>query len=116
MNDEMPHTCHAHDCKARVPPSMFMCRSHWYSLPKATRDAIWREYRPGQEDDKIPSVRYLAVQRLGVAQAAFKPNDEDAARVAAGYIQQAIHYRQLAIDAGDGDPLAGLTLSLKSRA
>lgn len=99
------HTCHAPDCGKRVPPKMFMCREHWYSLKKGTRDAIWREYRPGQEQDKRPSRRYLAVQRAALAEVVFKPNDEAAALKAAEYLASAVFYRDAAIAAGEGDPL-----------
>lgn len=61
----MKHECHAHGCAVAVPPSMVMCRPHWWSVRKALRDAIWREYRRGQERDKRPSARYMAVQRWG---------------------------------------------------
>lgn len=102
------HTCHAHGCTRRVPPSMWGCRAHWFSLPKPIRDAVWREYRPGQESDKRPSFRYMAVQRLAVAHTAFKPNDPEAARICAGYMREAIAFQQAAIEKGLGDPLAGL--------
>jgi hypothetical protein len=104
----MGHTCHAHGCERRVPPSMFACKPHWFALPKKIRDAIWNEYRPGQEDDKQPSLRYMAVQRLAVAHTAFKPHDEQAAYEAAQYMQDAMILRRRAIEAGQGDPLAGL--------
>jgi hypothetical protein len=52
------HTCHATGCTKTVPPAMFMCRTHWYSLPKRLRDQIWVTYRAGQEDDKEPSAAY----------------------------------------------------------
>lgn len=104
----MSHTCHAHGCERRVPPAMFACRSHWYQLRKPMRDAIWREYRAGQEIDKKPSLRYLAVQRLAVGELAFKPHDEEAARIAAQYIAEATIWRRRAMEAGQGDPLAGL--------
>jgi hypothetical protein len=107
----MRHYCHAHGCNVVVPPSMMMCKSHWYALPKATRDAIWREYRRGQEVDKSPSIRYLAVQRLAVAQVAFRPHDEEAAKICAQYMRHALYYRELAVQNGQGDPLEGLALS-----
>lgn len=53
------HYCHAKHCNKPVPPSMFMCRSHWYALPRPMRDRIWATYRPGQERDKRPSHEYL---------------------------------------------------------
>jgi hypothetical protein len=57
----MSHTCHATGCRVPVPPRMFMCRKHWYSLPKSMRDAVWAAYVPGQEIRKDPTPGYLAV-------------------------------------------------------
>lgn len=57
------HRCHATGCTVAVPPKMFMCRSHWYRLPKPLRDAIWAEYVPGQETRKDPTRAYLAAAR-----------------------------------------------------
>jgi len=102
----MKHTCHAHGCTATVPPSMFMCRIHWFKLKKTTRDAIWREYRPGQENDKSPSIRYMAVQQRAIAEAAFVPRDEAAARIAAQYLLKAMEWRERAIAEGQGDPFS----------
>lgn len=56
----MTHTCHAKDCDVAVPPRMFMCKPHWFALPKAKRDAIWDTYTPGQERRKDPTPEYLA--------------------------------------------------------
>lgn len=101
----MTHTCHAHGCSVAVPPKMLMCYPHWRKVPKQIQAAIWQEYRPGQEQDKHPSRRYLAVQQLAIGSVAFKPHDEEAARIAAPYLLKSIVYRQQAIDAGEGDPL-----------
>ena len=87
---------------------MFACKKHWFALRKKTRDAIWREYRPGQEDDKKPSVRYMAVQRLACAELVFRPNSESAAKHASEYMWHALVYREEAMRQGLGDPLAGL--------
>ncbi len=87
---------------------MFMCKNHWFSLRRPMRDAIWREYRPGQENDKNPSPRYMAVQRRAVAEVAFKPRDEAAALVCGQLLLESERWRQVAIDRGFGDPLAGL--------
>lgn len=59
----MAHTCHATECKVNVPPQMFMCRSHWFSLPKILRDKVWDTYRPGQCDDMSPSLAYIEVAK-----------------------------------------------------
>lgn len=42
---------------------MWGCQPHWYRLPKALRDRIWRTYRPGQEISKTPSAEYIAAAR-----------------------------------------------------
>jgi predicted transcriptional regulator len=84
---------------------MFACRGHWYALPKKIRDAIWLEYRPGQEDDKSPSARYMAVQRLACANLALR---FDQAADAVPYLIDAVRWRRKAIKDGLGDPLEGL--------
>lgn len=102
------HTCHAPRCRRVVPPKMFMCKPHWFKLRQKVRDAIWREYRSGQEKDKRPSVRYLAVQQLAMAEIVFESNDEKAAYESAVLLRNAITFREKAIAEGVGDPLAGL--------
>lgn len=106
----MNHACHAPGCNRRVSPKMFACRDHWCQLRKTTRNAIWREYRPGQENDKRPSARYMAVQRFACAELVFRPNDEAAAFETGKYLREATAFQQAAIEAGDGDPLEGFTL------
>ena len=59
MKDSMTHECHWPGCGKSVPPKMWGCREHWYSLPKPLRDRIWATYRPGQEVDKNPSEEYV---------------------------------------------------------
>jgi hypothetical protein len=56
----MKHMCHWPDCVQEVPPRLFMCRPHWFTLPLALRREIWRTYRPGQEITKDPSPEYRA--------------------------------------------------------
>ena len=55
------HHCHWPGCKEQVPPAMWGCRKHWFTLPIALRNKIWAAYRPGQEIDMRPSERYLEV-------------------------------------------------------
>jgi predicted SPOUT superfamily RNA methylase MTH1 len=40
---------------------MFMCKRHWFMLPKAMRDRVWEHYVPGQEVRKDPTEEYLFV-------------------------------------------------------
>ena len=62
----MNHHCHAAGCNVSVPPKLFMCRRHWYMLPKSTRDAVWAAYVPGQEIRKDPTAEYLEVTGLAI--------------------------------------------------
>ncbi|MGI9507139.1 MAG: hypothetical protein ACR2RE_29205 [Geminicoccaceae bacterium] len=60
------HTCHAIGCEKAVPPKMFMCKYHWFMLPKSLRNEIWKAYRPGQEIDKTPSEDYLMAAKEAI--------------------------------------------------
>jgi hypothetical protein len=57
------HTCHWPGCKVVVPPKLWGCKTHWYRLPKELRDKIWDAYRPEQEVDKRPSMKYIEVAK-----------------------------------------------------
>lgn len=106
----MSHLCHAHECTQPVAPAMFMCRAHWFALERRLQKAIWREYRSGQENDKDPSLRYLAVQQYAIGSLVFKPFDEVAALAAVPYLVKSELCRRAAIAAGEGDPLDWLPL------
>lgn len=75
------HTCHATDCNVRVPPEMFMCKRHWFSLPKKMRDAIWSSYRSGQCDDWQISKDYSKAAKDAVAFIAKKEGKEPDIRI-----------------------------------
>lgn len=55
------HTCHWPGCNKQVPPAMWGCKQHWFTLPKNLRDRIWVAYQPGQEITMTPSDDYLSV-------------------------------------------------------
>lgn len=57
------HTCHWPGCPKQVPPAMWGCRPHWFTLPKPLSDRIWRAYRPGQEVTLTPSRDYIEAAR-----------------------------------------------------
>lgn len=52
------HRCHWPGCQKQVPPAMWGCQRHWFSLPKEIRDAIWSAYVPGQETSGKVSAEY----------------------------------------------------------
>lgn len=58
-----PHHCHWPGCGRQVPPSLWGCKEHWFTLPKPIRDRIWSTYRPGQEIDGKPSEAYIRMAR-----------------------------------------------------
>lgn len=62
----MSHTCHAYNCNRPVPPEMFMCRPHWFSLPKPLRNNIWTAYRNGQCDDYQISRAYANAAQAAI--------------------------------------------------
>jgi hypothetical protein len=55
------HTCHWPGCDKPVPPGMWGCKAHWFTLPKTLRDRIWATYTRGQEVTKTPSQAYMKV-------------------------------------------------------
>lgn len=57
------HHCHWPGCVQQVPPAMWGCNAHWYSLPRRLRNDIWRTYRPGQEVRGTPSAEYVAAAK-----------------------------------------------------
>lgn len=59
----MKHTCHWPGCARAVPPKMWGCRNHWYTLPARLRNKVWRAYVPGQEITKTPSPEYIEVAK-----------------------------------------------------
>lgn len=77
----MAHTCHATGCTKNVPPEMFMCKKHWFSLPKSMRNAIWATYRPGQCDDWNITHEYAEAARTAVCYLAQKEGVESDTRV-----------------------------------
>lgn len=82
---------------------MFACKPHWFALPKKFRDAIWSEYREGQEDRKDPSYRYMAVQTAARARLAFSQREPAQAW---GLVLDANGYRSTAVHRLEGDPFA----------
>ncbi len=62
-SDTGGHHCHWPNCPNAVPPAMWGCKTHWFTLPRVLRTKIWNAYRPGQEQSKDPSRVYLEVVR-----------------------------------------------------
>ena len=63
INIRVKHLCHYPSCSKEVPPKLWGCKPHWFSLPKYLRDKIWKYYVPGQEVTKTPSKEYIEVAK-----------------------------------------------------
>lgn len=44
-----------------------MCRRHWLMVPAELKTRVWATYRPGQADDKRPSVEWLLAADAAIA-------------------------------------------------
>lgn len=62
-DEDARHTCHWPGCDRSVMPKLWGCKEHWFKLPVAIRNALWKEYRPGQEVTKDPSPEYVAAAK-----------------------------------------------------
>jgi DNA polymerase III epsilon subunit-like protein len=63
---EGEHHCHAHGCKTACKPEFLMCPPHWRKVPKPIADAVWQAYRPGQCDDKSPSIAWQVAADMAI--------------------------------------------------
>jgi hypothetical protein len=41
------HLCPAAGCRQHISAGRFMCRTHWYQVPKPIRDAVWATWQSG---------------------------------------------------------------------
>lgn len=68
----MSHHCHARGCATPCKPEMLMCLKHWRMVPRKLQRAVWATYRPGQCDDKQPSVEWHEAADAAIAAVAAK--------------------------------------------
>lgn len=73
------HHCHWPGCDKQVPPAMWGCKGHWFTLPAGLRARVWATYRPGQEVNGTPSAAYIEVAKAvqaWIAERSKTPNDK----------------------------------------
>lgn len=68
----MAHTCHAVACETYVPPTMLMCRKHWFMVPPKLRNRVWTMYQDGQCDTLDPTSAYCHAAKAAVIAVAEK--------------------------------------------
>ena len=66
------HKCHAIGCGVPVKPTLLMCAFHWSRVPALLKYAVWKNYRPGQCNDKHPSKEWLAAADAAIKAVARK--------------------------------------------
>ena len=54
------YVCQAAGCKTIIPPSMFLCRVHWFSLPEPMRAEIIVEELARETKDNLPNAALVA--------------------------------------------------------
>jgi len=67
-------------------------------VPKKLQITVWNQYRPGQEIDKQPSLYYLSVQQMAVAEVARLEGKIEQASVC---FQDSLKYGTAAKEAGE---------------
>lgn len=55
--------CPVDGCSTRHPTDMLMCKRHWWTVPQALRDAVWRTYR----EEGVFSEAYMAARDAAIA-------------------------------------------------
>lgn len=65
-DDRVTHVCPAPECTLHVAPEHLACSRHWYSIPRETRNELWREYRHRFGRSTYWAARARCLQALGV--------------------------------------------------
>lgn len=60
---ERNHVCHWPGCNKQCKPAFWGCSKHWFTLPLALRNRVWKCYQIGQEQTGRPSPEYVEVAR-----------------------------------------------------
>lgn len=62
------HECPADGCSRRCPPAMLGCRTHWFKVSTATRQALQRAWAHAPFTDRYFAARDAAVAEMNAAQ------------------------------------------------
>lgn len=71
------HTCHAIGCKKYCKPEHLMCSKHWAMVGLKNQIAVYKNYRPGQCDDKQPSKEWFNAANAAIEEVASKTGHKD---------------------------------------
>jgi hypothetical protein len=117
------HACAFPGCAQRVDATRLACIEHWFLLPDAVRDVLYREYRaaalagrslrPG-DSGAPPPRRLLALSALAQAhwagEGARLAGRDDGVEAERGALERAKFQRRLGLESGESDPFDGFEL------
>lgn len=110
------HACAFPGCAQRVAVTRLACIEHWFLLPDALRDVLYREYRAavlgGRSLDGSPGLRpphrLQALAALAQAHWAFEgarlAGRDDGVEASRGALERAKFQRRLGMSQGERDP------------
>jgi hypothetical protein len=60
------HKCPGPRCEKQMDDGYLMCPAHWYQVPKALRNAVWRAYNRGAGlgTDALAAAQRAAIRSL----------------------------------------------------
>lgn len=67
MKDTKQHSCAARGCTQQVPDYLLMCSRHWFQVPKATRDRVFKTYALWRRGIEGAKERHRAACRDAIA-------------------------------------------------
>lgn len=116
------HACAFPGCAQRVSVTRLACIEHWFMLPDAVRDVLYREYRAaalaGRSLDGRSGLRprhaVQALVALASAHWAFEgarlAGRDDGIDASRGALERAKFQRRLGMSQGESDPFDGFEL------
>lgn len=106
------HGCAYPGCAKEVPVKKIACLMHWFALPPAVSDLLYREYQTARLEtpDFERRHRHQAVRELAIAWWVFDAKLEDGLERHRDHMDNAKHARIRSIAAGQGDPFVQLAL------
>lgn len=60
------HQCHVRGCATSTKPEHLMCARHWHMVPRDLQRKVRKHYRPGQCQDKRPSLAWFAAANAAI--------------------------------------------------
>jgi hypothetical protein len=107
------HGCAYPGCAKEVATTKLACLMHWFCLPEAVSDLLYREYLTGRLD--VPGFaqrhRHQAIRELALAWWVLDAKLDDGVEKHREHMERAKFQRRRSIAAGQGDPFAGLSPS-----